>query len=475
MPSPKTMAATPAARSEPALPRARTRSPGVEESQFQTTLDVMLDSEATFPGTHTAALARWQAFLPQATRYAALRNQVVPGHPHVTRLSPALRARLVTTEELVGSLLETCRFAAAEKLVQELVWRDYWKGWLELRPSVWSDYRAEVDRLRRQADPALLRRAEAVMAGQGGIAVLDGFTRELIETGYLHNHARMWWAGYWIHVERLPWALGADFFYRHLLDADPASNTLGWRWVAGLQTRGKAYLPRRSNLEKYCAANLLADPTGLERIDDSVVAAVALPDERPAERVAWKPLPDGPSLSGGSANPPGTWGLWVHGEDLSVERSGLACLCPAVALSVFDAQRVAALGMAPRRIAYLKTALADGLARAGHHFQCPTESCETGEGLAEALARVARERSLAGWVAMRPSVGPLADAIPAIEAALARDGRKVIWCRRRWDEHLWPQASAGFFGFWEKAQRRLATQATALAQSRELQQPELLF
>ncbi|MCX6861352.1 MAG: DNA photolyase, partial [Verrucomicrobia bacterium] len=177
----------------------------------------MLDSEATFPATRAAALARWQAFLPQATRYGALRNQVVPGHPHVTRLSPALRARLVTTEALVGSLLETCRFEAVEKLVQELVWRDYWKGWLELRPGVWSDYRDEVDRLRRQANPALLRRAEAVMAGQGGIAVLDGFTRELIETGYLHNHARMWWAGYWIHVERLPWALGADFFYRHLL------------------------------------------------------------------------------------------------------------------------------------------------------------------------------------------------------------------------------------------------------------------
>jgi deoxyribodipyrimidine photo-lyase len=148
---------------------------------------------------------------------------------------------------------------------------------------------------------------------------------------------------------------------------------------------------------------------------------------------------------------------------------------PDVLLSVFDVQRVAALGMAPRRIAYLKTALADGLARAGHHFKCPIESCETGEGLAEALARVARERGLAGWVAMRPSVGPLADAIPAIEADLARDGRKVIWCRRRWDEHLWPQASAGFFGFWEKAQRRLATQATALAQSRDPQQPELLF
>ncbi|MFM7805683.1 MAG: DNA photolyase, partial [Verrucomicrobiota bacterium] len=91
-----------------------------------------------FPPTREAALARWREFLPVARRYGALRNQVVPGHPHVTRLSPAVRARLVSTEELVGSLLETHRFDAVEKLVQELVWRDYWKGWLELRPGVWS-------------------------------------------------------------------------------------------------------------------------------------------------------------------------------------------------------------------------------------------------------------------------------------------------------------------------------------------------
>ena len=431
----------------------------------------------TFPTTREAAWSRWREFLPGANRYGALRNQVVPGHPHVTRLSPALRARLVTTEALVGSLLETHRFDAIEKLVQELVWRDYWKGWLELRPGVWSAYRAEVERLRTEADPALLRRAEVVMAGHGGIAVLDGFTRELIETGYLHNHARMWWAGYWIHVERLPWALGADFFYRHLLDADPASNTLGWRWVAGLQTRGKAYLPRRSNLERFCAASLLVDLTGLERLDDSVVSPVPLPDEAPAQRVAWCPLPESPDLRGDlrAAADFDRWGVWVHGEDLSIEESPLGQLRPEVVLSVFDAQRVASLGMAPLRVAYLKTALADGLARAARHFGCATESCETGEGLAEALARVARERGLAGWVAMRPSVGPLADAIPAMEAALAREGRKVIWCRRRWDEHWWPQASAGFFGFWEKAQRRLANQAAASVKGQDPRQPELLF
>ena len=428
----------------------------------------------TIPATREAAWARWREFLPRANRYGALRNQVVPGHPHVTRLSPAVRARLVSTEELVGSLLETHRFDAVEKLVQELVWRDYWKGWLELRPGVWSEYRAEVERLRSEGDPALLRRAEAVMAGEGGIAVMDGFTRELISTGYLHNHARMWWAGYWIHVERLPWALGADFFYRHLLDADPASNTLGWRWVAGLQTRGKAYLPRRSNLERYCAPSLLADPTGLERLEDSVVSPAPLPDEAPAQRMPWRSLPESPALQGASPAT-GRWGLWVHGDDLSVEASALGGMQPEVLLSVFDAQRVGAHGLSPLRIAYLKTALADGLARAGRHFGCATVSCETGEGLAEALVRVAQERGLAGWVAMRPSVGPLGDAVPGIEAALAGDGRKVLWCRRSWDERLWPQASAGFFGFWEKAQRRLANQATASAKSPEPRQPELLF
>ena len=80
---------------------------------------------------------------------------------------------------------------------------------------------------------------------------MDRIARELIQTGYLHNHARMWWASFWIHAEGLPWELGADVFFRHLLDADPASNTLSWRWVAGLQTAGKTYLVRLSNLQKY--------------------------------------------------------------------------------------------------------------------------------------------------------------------------------------------------------------------------------
>ncbi|MCK7502530.1 MAG: hypothetical protein MZW92_81430 [Comamonadaceae bacterium] len=78
----------------------------------------------------------------------------------------------------------------------------------------------------------------------------------------LHNHARLWFASLWIFTLELPWALGADFFLRHLLDGDPASNTLSWRWVVGLQTPGKIYLARADNIARFTAGRFPA-VTGL--------------------------------------------------------------------------------------------------------------------------------------------------------------------------------------------------------------------
>ena len=60
----------------------------------------------------------------------------------------------------------------------------------------------------------------------------------------------MWFASIWIHTLNLPWQLGADFF-KNLLDGDPASNTLSWRWVAGLHTQGKCYLATENNIKKF--------------------------------------------------------------------------------------------------------------------------------------------------------------------------------------------------------------------------------
>ena len=146
---------------------------------------------------------------------------------------------------MVRNLRERFPFSTVEKFVQELLWRSYWKAWLETHPEVWTDYKRQFASASHTLLPEQTRRIRAIQMADSGIAVIDRFTRELLETGYLHNHARMWWASYWIHVEKLPWPLGADFFYRHLLDGDAASNTLSWRWVAGLQTRGKPYLVRR--------------------------------------------------------------------------------------------------------------------------------------------------------------------------------------------------------------------------------------
>ena len=89
------------------------------------------------------------------------------------------------------------------------------------------------------------------MAGETGIDCFDAWADELVRTGYLHNHARMWFASIWIFTLQLPWTLGADFFLRHLIDGDPASNTLAWRWVAGIQTKGRPYIARASNIAKF--------------------------------------------------------------------------------------------------------------------------------------------------------------------------------------------------------------------------------
>ena len=168
---------------------------------------------------------------------------------NVSCLSPYITHGVLNEVEVIKKSLAKYSFNKNEKFIQEVLWRTYWKGWLELRPSVWSDYIISLNSLRGKykEDPNYLKAIE----GTTNIECFDEWVKELKTHNYLHNHTRMWFASIWIFTLDLPWQLGAEFFLKHLYDGDAASNTLGWRWVAGIQTQGKHYLASEWNIKKF--------------------------------------------------------------------------------------------------------------------------------------------------------------------------------------------------------------------------------
>ena len=400
-----------------------------------------------FAATRKHALDQLDAFIPFAGRYARDRNHVLPGHTNVSKLSPAIRHRLILESECAAAPLRRYAASTVEKFTQEVYWRRYWKNWLSLRPQVWTQYLDELATL--QNDPSMeatRARAAHCEAGQSSIAIMNHFARELIATGYLHNHARMWFAGWWIHIERLPWQLGADFFLRHLLDGDPASNTLSWRWVAGLQTPGKTYLPRRSNLEKYLLSEVLeAHHEGLEQLEHP--QALILPSEvRPA--ITRPSLPPTPSLREGRI------GIWIHEEDLLIEQSPLASLHPKAIIATQDSTTWTRLRYPEIKTSWLKTAIDDAAKRASNAFGIEAE-ISADPSITDALIHWASEHQLQQIATMRPEIGPLHDQLATLQAALSNAGIELIFFDRPEDVALRPLATSGFFGFWEKMQKLL--------------------
>ena len=405
-----------------------------------------MEADGIFLPGRAAALARLVEFLPKAGEYAATRNFVRPGNSHVARISPWAQKRLVLEEEIVAAALGAWSFPAVEKFVQEVYWRTYWKGWLEQRPDAWARWREAVprrrDELRGERNNAWL----AACAGRTGIAGFDEWARELAATGYLHNHARMWFASIWIFTLRLPWELGAAFFYEHLLDGDAASNTLSWRWVAGLQTAGKTYVARADNIAHYTEGRCTPSAAQLAG------SAFAIPEEPLPKVAAW--AEDGgwtATAAAGSARD--RVGLWLHAEDLAVEVGELAGENVTALNAAWPEGIAAHAGWGARVTEWTRSALGDGAARAGKHFGASVVSGMTNDLPAE-LVGWARGQNLQRVVAYRPFVGPWLDEAHAAERALGSAGIAVTWRRRAWDAELFPHAGRGYFPFWERVKAR---------------------
>ena len=183
--------------------------------------------------------------------YSKLRNFNIDIHDKATtsNLSPYITHGILSENEVIRESLKKHSYLTSEKFIQEILWRIYWRGWLELRPQVWKNYLKNLKKLKDEFKDN--RKYIQVTEGNSNIECFNDWVKELKESNYLHNHARMWFASIWIFTFNLPWELGAAFFMKYLYDGDTASNTLSWRWVAGIQTKGKHYLAKEWNIRKF--------------------------------------------------------------------------------------------------------------------------------------------------------------------------------------------------------------------------------
>jgi deoxyribodipyrimidine photo-lyase len=389
------------------------------------------------------------AFTPRmGRRYANGRNTDHGPGAHkpgangaVSVLSPYIRRRLVLESDVVAAAIAAHGPEESEKFVQEVIWRGYFKGWLERRPQVWDSYRTglEADLAALDRDRRLRRDVDRAMNGQTGLACFDAWATELVTTGYLHNHARMWFASIWIFTLGLPWRLGADFFYRHLADGDAASNTLGWRWVAGLHTRGKPYPADAQNIATFTAGRFTPRQGDLAEVTQGLEATEpdGLPSVLPL-RAFTPPQPGRPTA------------LLITDEDCRVEDFDLAALDIRSVATLTASHLRSPLPVSERVSDFEAGALADAASRIG------AEPLALRAGDPDALARWALGVGAVQIATPYITQGPLRDWLDAAAPSLARTGITLCEWRRDWDAAIWPYATAGFFKVKQNIPRILA-------------------
>lgn len=383
------------------------------------------------------------AFVPRmGQRYADGRNtdQGPGGQNAVSMLSPFIRRRLVLELDAVASAVTAHGVQGAEKFVQEVIWRGYFKGWLERRPQVWEGYRTglEADLAALDRDSRLRRDVDQATNGRTGLACFDAWATELVDTGYLHNHARMWFASIWIFTLRLPWRLGADFFYRHLLDGDAASNTLSWRWVAGLHTRGKPYKAEAQNIATFTAGRFCPRSSDLAEVTQGLEATEpdGLPPALPL-RTFTLPVPRRPTA------------LLITDEDCRVEDFDLSSLDICTVATLAGSHLRSPLAVSDMVHRFEQGALADAASRVGIPFL--KLRADDPVGLADWAANAGAQQLVTPYITQGPLRVWLGRAFPI----LAKHGITVCEWRRDWDAAIWPHATGGFFQVKQKIPRIL--------------------
>lgn len=392
-------------------------------------------------GSREEALVLLAAFLPKAgTSYTRNRNFDLGAgqHKHVSQLSAYIKRRIITEEDVLKKVLSAHSLNEAGKFIDEIFWRTYFKGWLESRPHIWMQYCADVHHLTHelQTQSGLRDRWAAACLGETGIDCFDAWAKELAETGYLHNHARMWFASIWVYTLQLPWQLGADFFLRHLLDGDAASNTLSWRWVVGLHSVGKTYLARAENIQRFTNGRFA--PKGL--------AQVAPPLNDTASTMAPKIIdPPNPYLEGRKT------GLLLHSDDLNIAHLTHRSDCIAsAAYRPVDAGTM--LVSSPKLLEFNNAALDAATKRWKPNL---LNCCDV--TTPEGILSWALENKLEQIVTPYAAVGNTSQMLEKCKHLLSNHGVQLTQVMREYDIISWPYATKGFFKFREKIPKILTS------------------
>ncbi len=208
------------------------------------------------------ALQKFQNFNP--SRYTKTRNFL---NGHISQMSPQIKHGVIRNKELLNIIQDKFNYQESEKFIQELAWRDFWRSYAYHHPDqLWKD----VEEYKTGFKPSdyLDNLPEEIEKGETPTQVINSFIQELIQTGYIHNHARMYVASYVVHFRRVKWQAGAKFFLTHLLDGDIASNNFSWQWIASTFA-GKPYIFNFENVQKYYNQTLSIDPQQNQEIDGS--------------------------------------------------------------------------------------------------------------------------------------------------------------------------------------------------------------
>lgn len=382
-----------------------------------------------FTPTRAAALSRLNDFLPMAgVNYARLRNTDYGSgnHDNVSTLSPYIRHRLITEYEVVSAVQNKHGASGSEKFVLEVFWRTYFKGWLEHRPYVWTNYQHGVQLALETMTSKTTEKDtyQKATSGQTSIGCFDHWVHELIQYGYLHNHARMWFASIWIFTLKLPWQLGADFFLRHLIDGDPASNTLSWRWVAGLHTKGKTYLATSENIARF-TANRFNPQNKLSRTAEPILEPETIWSDHDLPKTDL--IPDEDFL------------LLVHEDDCAPDSLIGNTHKPAEVLGALGASKRSPLGIDEKVSSFAEAAVYDTLKRLNSDAKVIKGNWSL------PLISACKQHGLTNIVTAYPPVGPIAQSFSDAERDINKAGIAIHKIVRPWDDVTWAYANKGFF------------------------------